>query len=105
MIKNYRGNYQYNKSSIIENASDEIGVYYCGYINSNNKLCPHYIGRAKGDGVSICSRLLDHLREDDWLDVSHFGFNVCTTKQEAENLEMEEIKRCNPKYNIQGKSI
>lgn len=101
MINSYSGHYAYNKASILQNASDNMGIYYCGYLGSGGKLYPLYIGRAKGDGVSIRSRLLDHIRDNHWPDITHFGYQVCSTKQEAENLEIQEIKRCNPKYNAQ----
>jgi len=104
MVYDYQGHYQYNKVSVTNNASEEMGVYYCGYVNANNILITHYVGRAKGDGVSIRSRLLDHLRQDNWPDVSHFGYRVCTTKKEAEDLEASEIQRLKPRYNTQGKS-
>lgn len=105
MIYQYKGNYVYNKLSITQYASDGIGVYYCGYRNpSNNSLKPLYIGRAKGEGVSIKSRLLDHLRDDNWPDVNVFGYQECTTMKEAEDLEESEIKKYQPKYNTQLKS-
>jgi len=103
MIYEYKGQYPYNVISVKNNAPDSIGVYYCGYPNASNVLIVHYVGRAMGDGVSISSRLLDHLREDNWSDTSHFGFRVCSTKEEAENLEAAEINRLKPKYNTQGK--
>lgn len=104
MVYNYQGHYQYNKVSVTSNAPDEIGIYYCGYVDANNTLITHYVGRAKGDGVSIRSRLSDHLRQDSWPDVFHFGCRACTTKKEAEDLETAEVLRLKPKYNIQGKS-
>jgi len=105
VVKPYFGHYSYTKVSIISNASSGIGVYYCGYVNTqNNNLVTHYVGRAKGDEVTIRSRLLDHLNNDNWADVSHFGYRECTTKKEAEDLETKEIKRLQPKYNTQGKA-
>lgn len=104
MAYEYQGHYQYNKVSVNTNAPENMGVYYCGYVAANNILITHYVGRAKGDGVSIRSRLLDHLSQDNWPDVSRFGYRVCTTKKEAEDLEASEIQRIKPKYNTQGKS-
>lgn len=104
MIQDYQGQYRYNKISVTTNAPEEIGVYYCGQINENNSLITHYVGRAKGEGVSIYSRLLDHLRQENWFDVSYFGYQICTTKKETEDLEASEIQRLKPKYNTQGKS-
>ena len=101
MINQYKGKYPYNRSSILQNAPDSIGVYYCCNLGTNGQSHALYIGRAKGDGVSIRSRLLDHIRDENWPDVTHFGYYVCSTKQEAEDLEIQEIRRCNPKYNIQ----
>lgn len=103
MIYGYQGHYRYNKVSITNNAPESIGVYYCGYLDMNNLLIPCYVGRAKGDYVDIRSRLSDHLRDDSWSDVTHFGFSVCSTAKDAEDLEAKEIERCQPKYNIQGK--
>ena len=101
MTNSYSGHYAYNKITILRVAPDNMGIYYCGCLGSDGKLYPLYIGRAKGDGVSIRSRLLDHLRDDYWPSATHFGYHVCSTKQEAENLEIQEIKRCNPKHNSQ----
>lgn len=104
MICSYRGHYGYNKVSILADAPDSIGIYYCGNIDLNGDLLPLYIGRAKGDGVSIRSRLLDHIQNDYWPDVTHYGYRVCSTKFEVESLEPQEIKKYNPKYNTQLKS-
>ena len=103
MISNYYGHYSYNSNSISRNAIDKIGVYYCGYIGKNGKLSTLYVGRAAGDGVTIRSRLFDHLNNNRWPDVSHFGFRVCDTKSEAIDLEAKEIARLKPKYNSIGK--
>lgn len=105
MIYPYKGNYQYNIMSVIINAPAEMGVYYCCYMNYQNEPFALYVGRAKGDGVSIRSRLLDHLRSDHWPAVTHFGFKICTTKKEAEDLEVKEIKRLKPDYNERGKGF
>ena len=102
MIHSYAGSYPYNKDSISRYASDNFGVYYCGYMNGNT-LATMYVGRAAGDGVSIKSRLLNHLSNDYWPKVTHFGFHVCDTKSEAIDLEAREIERLQPPYNTQGK--
>ena len=102
MIYQYVGHYLYNQLSVSNNAPDSMGVYYCGVLNQENKLIIYYIGRAMGDGVTIKSRLFDHLRNDNWSDVTYFGHQVCTTKQEAEDFEKEEIAKYKPKYNEQG---
>ena len=60
------------------------------------------VGRGVGDG-GIRGRLLNHLRNDYWPDVTHFGYCVCSTAKEAEDFEASEIKRLQPKYNTQGK--
>ena len=103
MISQYFGHYPYDKSSVSNRAPDNIGVYYCGYINSSSNLTVHYVGRATGQYTSIKSRLLDHLRDDNWGDVTHFGYKTCSTASEAENLEAQEIQRLKPKYNTVGK--
>lgn len=64
MIYPYKGNYQYNILSIMANASAEMGVYYCCYMNGKNEPFTLYVGRARGDGLSIRSRILDHMRND-----------------------------------------
>ncbi len=105
MSNEYTGHYAYSKASILQNAPDSIGVYYCGYIGPDGRLLyPAYIGRAKGEGVSVRSRLLDHIRDDYWPSVTHFGYRLCATKWEAERLEAQEIAKFNPKYNTQLKS-
>lgn len=68
-----------------------MGVYYCG-TRDKDILRVHYIGRAKGIDVTIRSRLLDHLREGKWDNVTHFGYRICTIKKEAVELEDEEIQ-------------
>ena len=103
MISDYYGRYSYNSNSISQNAPDKIGVYYCGYIGESGKLSTLYVGGAAGDGVTIKSRLFDHLNNDRCPDVSHFGFHVCDTKSEAIDLEAKEIARLKAKYNSIGK--
>ena len=105
MISIYFGHYHFNKESVELNASDGIGVYYLGWVNPlTNILETYYVGRALGTGVSVKSRLLDHLTNG-WSDVVHFGYILCTSQKEVEDLEAAEIKRIQPKYNTQGKTI
>lgn len=102
MTYNYQGHYQYSDNVIRNWDSSAMGVYYCGYPLSNGNLLVLYVGRAVGDG-GIRGRLLQHLQEDYWSGVTHFGYCVCTTAKEAEDLEANEIKRLQPKHNKQGK--
>ncbi len=102
MINQYKGNYQYSEISILISAPKEIGVYYVGILNREGELWPFYIGRAMGEGVTIKSRILDHLRENKWLDITHFGYQICSNKQEVEILEKKQILKYKPKYNKQG---
>lgn len=99
MVSSYQGHYSYNKQSVQANALHSWGVYYCGHLIPGGNLVPDYIGRAAGQGVTINSRLSNHLNTDRWNEVTHFGFVTCSTSQEAENFEKVEIQRCNPKYN------
>ena len=100
MISNYQGHYFFNESSIINNAPQNIGVYYCGVLENNGNLGVFYVGRAKGENVTIRSRLLEHFNNDKWYDVTHFGFCLCSSEEEIENFEKLEIARLNtPKYN------
>lgn len=102
MIYDYSGHHGYDKWSVTSKAPDNIGVYYCGVLNFKG-LIPLYIGRAIGENVTIKSRLLDHVRDDNWPEVTHFGYQICTTVKEAEDLEASEIASWKPKYNKQGK--
>jgi len=102
MIYDYAGQYPYKDGVVRGWDSSAIGVYYCGYPLSNGLLATLYVGRAVGEG-GIRNRLMQHLQEDFWSDVNHFGYRVCTTVKEAEDLEASEIKRLQPKYNKQGK--
>jgi len=102
MIMAYSGNFLYNQPSVAVSAPDSLGVYYCGSLNQDRSLGALYVGRALGDGVTIKSRLRDHF-SDRWPDVTHFGFRICTTMKEAEDLESSEIQRLQPKYNKVGK--
>jgi len=102
MIQPYKGHYSYNKRVVSDWDSTAIGVYYCGYLSINN-LYVLYVGKATSN-EGIRGRLLQHLKENKWPDVSHFGYCVCSTSKEAEDFEASEIKRLKPKYNTQEKS-
>lgn len=102
MIHEYNGHYSYNEEVIGNWNSSAIGVYFCGYPQADESLGALYIGRAIGqDGIR--GRLLQHLREDNWPEVTHFGYRICDTEQEAIKLEADEIERIKPSYNTQGK--
>ena len=102
MVKQYKGHYPYKEEHITLNAPASIGVYYCGAVLSNGNLLPHYVGKGAGER-GVWGRLLDHIRQERWYDITHFGFIECDSEQEALNLEGVEIKRFQPKYNIQRK--
>jgi len=99
MVGNYRGNYAYNSEGLSVLAPAVQGVYYCGSKNSDG-LTPLYIGRSE----NIQKRLQDHLRDDYWPGVTHFGYITCSTWFETANLEAAEIKKFQPRYNTVGKS-
>jgi hypothetical protein len=90
--------YSFITPSIDTHAPTAIGVYYCGALDAMGRFQPYYIGRAIGESTSSRSRLLDHLREEEWQDVTHFCFQICSTPIGATYLEEAEIKRFNPKY-------
>lgn len=101
MITGFYGPYDYLENVITNWQYTLRGVYYCGRVI--NGLVEHlYIGRSLSEN-GIRGRLLDHLREDDWVDVKYFWYRECSTDQEAINLEATEIKIHQPKYNKQGK--
>ena len=102
MIHIYQGHFLYNNPNINGLNSNEVGVYYCGYIAQSGNLIPLYIGKATGQ-EGIRGRLLQHLSQDNWSDVTHFGYCICDTKIETDNLEGSEINCYKPKYNSQGK--
>ncbi|TSC76475.1 MAG: hypothetical protein G01um101431_608 [Parcubacteria group bacterium Gr01-1014_31] len=102
MVHKYQGPFLYNDEVISSWNSNAIGVYYCGYLNSREVLITLYVGKGAGEG-GIRNRLLEHLRNEYWPDVTHFGYCVCDTKEDANNFEAVEIARLKPKYNVQGK--
>lgn len=99
MIGPYQGNYLYNSLGIAIAAPGTQGVYYCG-CPSLNGLIAYYVGRSE----NIRARLQDHLRDDYWPSVTHFGFRTCSTWTETLTLEASEISRLQPQYNIIGKT-
>lgn len=101
MIHEFNYPYPYDKDVITNWKSDAIGVYYLGVKTNDNRLIIYYIGRAVGDG-GIRNRLLQHLQENKWFDVKHFGYHVCDTAKEAIDFEATEIATYKPKYNTQG---
>ncbi len=104
MIQSYKGNYLFDKETVQNWNSSVIGVYYCGDINNNGSLTVLYVGKATSE-EGIRGRLLQHLNEEKWSDITHFGYCVCTTSEEAEKFEASEIMKYQPKYNKQGKSL
>ena len=101
MIGQFNFPYFYN-NNVVENwESSVIGVYYLGVLTTDNKLLIYYIGRAVGDD-GIRGRLLQHLSENKWNDVMHFGYHICDTPKEAMDFETKEISKYSPKYNKQG---
>ncbi len=104
MIYPYVGNFPYNKQSILNNAPDAIGIYFCGVINPlNGSLVFKYIGRAVGENVTIKSRLLNHLNDQDLSGIFSFGYRVCTSVLEAINQEEVDIKAWQPVLNERSK--
>jgi hypothetical protein len=102
MVHEFKYPYRYEKKIIEDWNSKAIGVYYCGVLAPGGKLTLYYIGSAVGED-GIRGRLLDHLGEDKWHDVTHFGYHVCDTEKEALDHEASEIFKYKPKYNTQGK--
>jgi excinuclease UvrABC nuclease subunit len=102
MIAKYEGHFSYDYDTINDWDSSDIGVYYCGKKATNGSLAVFYIGSAASD-KGIRGRLLQHLGEDKWSDVTHFGYCVCDTEDEALEHETSEIGRLQPKYNKRGK--
>lgn len=99
MIEKYKGQYIFDANTLYGWDSNSIGVYYCGRILPNGNLYVFYVGKSTSNN-GIKGRLLQHLGENKWNDVTHFGFVICSTPKEAEEFEAFEIKRLQPKYNI-----
>jgi hypothetical protein len=102
MIQNFQAPYSYDDSVVRNWNSSAIGVYYCGELALDGSFITYYVGRAVSD-VGIRGRLLHHLAEQKWSDVTHFGYKICSTINEAINHEATEIARLTPKYNTVGK--
>lgn len=102
MISPFKFPYSYSADTIEGWNSVAIGVYYCGFLNASGKLVPLYIGKGCGDG-GIRGRLLAHLRDDYWPDVTHFGFHFCDYEYEVDSHEANEILKYKPRYNKIGK--
>ena len=104
MAQTFYGPYSYHKTTVSNWNNPPIGVYYCGVPASNGGVHVYYVGQAVGDG-GIRNRLLQHLGETKWHDVTHFAYVACDTILEAQLLERQEILRCQPKYNTIGKQF
>lgn len=105
MIGLYRGHYDYTKNKVEEILDPElIGVYYCGYIDYRGYMNTLYIGSAVGQH-GIRGRLLEHMRLDDWEDVTHFGYRACSKPEISLEFEAEEISKHKPRYNIRGSNV
>ena len=103
MIYDLQGPFPYSEKHIATWDPNLIGVYFCGFVHrGDGMLCSHYIGVATGEG-GLRERLLCHLREDYWPDVTSVMVKVCSSATEACNLEAIEIARLKPKYNKLGK--
>lgn len=102
MIYNFQGNYVFSKEVVQNWNNDWGGIYYCGVVNGAGQLIPYYIGKAFGYG-GIRGRLLQHLNENKWRDITHFGYCVCSDENETLASELQEIRKFSPKYNVQGK--
>lgn len=99
MIGAYNGHYNYDKLFVEINTPDRTGIYYMGELNPNGSLGVMYVGRALGQNVTIKSRLLEHINNNEWPDVTHFGYLVCDNQTEIDNFEKIEIVKFHPKYN------
>lgn len=105
MVGKYRGHYEYTKNIVEELLDPEIiGVYYCGFIDYRGYLNTLYVGSAVGKH-GIRGRLLEHMRKDDWQDVTHFGYRACSSVEASLEFESAEIKKHNPKYNTRGSNV
>lgn len=93
---------KFNYTEISSLREGIIGVYYCGSLLSNGNLRPFYIGKSSSE-QGVMGRLLDHLENKYWPDVTHFGIEYCSNESEAVALEEREIKYYQPKYNTLGK--
>lgn len=102
MVYDYNGHFAYTSQSISNNAPQSKGVYYMGSLNQDRSLGVTYVGKSS-DGSDMRGRLQSHFNNNEWSDVTHFGYRVCTTTQEADKLEADEIARLKPRHNQIGK--
>lgn len=102
MIEIYKGHFAYTLQSVSNNAPQSKGVYYMGSLNQDGSLGVTYVGKSS-DGADMRGRLLSHYNNGEWSDITHFGYRVCTTIQEADKLEADEITRLQPTHNQIGK--
>ena len=102
MIYQFKGPHLYDSATIGGWNSTAIGVYYCGAITTDGKLSVYYIGKSVAAG-GMRGRLLQHLSERKWSDVTHFGYEQGDAASEVERHELAEITIYKPKYNTQGK--
>lgn len=100
MVSRFIGPFIWGKASINANVDDSIGVYYCCHYNQNQELIALYVGSSE----EMKTRLMTHLSQVKWPDVTHFGFSRCSTIAEALIFESSEISRLKPKYNRIGKT-
>lgn len=100
MISEFKGPYSYAEKIVREWNSSVPGVYYLGVKTPQNQMIIYYIGKAVAEG-GIRSRLLEHLSENKWDDVTHFGYHASQPLdvKAVNELEEEEIKKYSPKYN------
>ena len=99
MIQVYKGQFAYQKLFVQLSAPDKIGVYYMGLTDSNGIFHVLYVGKSASQNVGIRARLLAHISASEWPDITHFGYCICDTQYEADNFEVREIARLQPKYN------
>lgn len=100
MIGEFKGPYTYSKQVISDWNNNQGGVYFLGVQTSEQKMTVYYVGKAFGT-EGIRGRLLQHINDNEWPDITHFGYETCSTEQEALDYEKSEIKRLNPRHNIQ----
>lgn len=102
MVSQFNGPYSFDTATVTNWNSSLIGVYYCGVKTVDGRLTVYYIGKSVADG-GVRGRLLQHLNERKWPDVTHFGYVQCDSVTEAERHELAEIAKYRPKYNTVGK--
>lgn len=98
MSQNYKGHYDYDKNIISDWNNTQGGIYYLLAKNIFGQFVILYVGKAFGK-EGIRQRLLQHIYNNEWSDITHFGYSVCSSEEEALYLEAGEIHRIKPKYN------